>query len=248
MGARIGRYRRRDSGCGWLSTMCFMRGGRKLSVSANPIPVNTATADEALCDDRRRSGADMPKSDAELVTQALAGSEEAYRQLVARFERPVMSVILRLVGDPSLAEDLAQESFVKAFRHLGRFDARRKLASWLFKIAHNTAIDYLRRRRLPTVSLSASADDEAPRDTLAAPATAAPDLAAERSALGDAVDAALAELRPSYREILTLRFQEGLTYQEVAEVTNMPIGTVKVRLHRARKELAAALMRRGWKP
>ncbi|HYN22665.1 MAG TPA: sigma-70 family RNA polymerase sigma factor, partial [Thermoanaerobaculia bacterium] len=84
-------------------------------------------------------------TDAQLVASALAGSQEAFRELVVRFERPVYSLIARMVQDPAMAEDLAQESFVKAYRSLRTYDASRKLSSWLFKIAHNTAIDYLRK-------------------------------------------------------------------------------------------------------
>ncbi|RMH18188.1 MAG: sigma-70 family RNA polymerase sigma factor [Acidobacteria bacterium] len=190
----------------------------------------------------------MATSDAELVARALEGSQEAYRLLVRRFERPVMSVVLRLVGEPALAEDLTQETFLKAFRHLRRYDPRRKLASWLFKIAHNTAIDHLRRRRPELVSLERGDDDPPPdsRPQLAAPATQAPDLAAIRGELAAEIEASLAELRPGYREILVLRFQEGLSYQEIADVMELPMGTVKVHLHRARKQLAAALEARGW--
>ena len=91
--------------------------------------------------------------DHELVAAALDGSQEAYRQLVVRFERPLYSLIARMVNDRLAAEDLAQETFVKAFRHLGSYDRTHKFSSWLFKIAHNTALDHLRRRELKTVPL-----------------------------------------------------------------------------------------------
>ncbi len=189
-------------------------------------------------------------TDAELVARALAGSEEAYRQLVLRFERPVMTVILRLVRDRQLAEDLAQESFVKAFRHLARYDSRRKLASWLFKIAHNTTLDYLRKFRPVTVPLEASSGDD-PADSwevLRAPEDQKPDRRADSAALRQALDRALGKLRPSYSEVLTLRFQEGLSYQEIAEVTGLALGTVKIHLHRGRKALAQRLAEAGWAP
>ena len=91
--------------------------------------------------------------DLELVQQALSGSQDAHRDLVRRYERPVLGLIRRMIRQDTLAEDLAQEVFLKAFRALDSFDQRRKFSSWLFKIAHNTAIDQLRRRQLDTVPL-----------------------------------------------------------------------------------------------
>ena len=91
--------------------------------------------------------------DAELIQEALDGSQEAHRQLVLRYQRPVWGLVHRMVRDRMLAEDLAQEVFVKAFRALGTFDQSRKFSSWLFKIAHNVAIDHLRRKQLDTVAL-----------------------------------------------------------------------------------------------
>ena len=97
----------------------------------------------------------MMPTDAELVAGTLRGSQEAFRTLVVRFERPVYTLILRMVHDPTAAEDLAQEVFVKAYRHLAAYDPTRKFASWLFKVAHNTTIDHLRRTSLETVPLAA---------------------------------------------------------------------------------------------
>jgi len=183
----------------------------------------------------------------------LAGSQEAYHDLVRRFERPVLSLILRMVQDPAQAEDLAQESFVKAFRNLHQYDPRRKLASWLFKIAHNTTIDHLRRRNPQTVALEENGthaeDGGEPRkltETLRASEDAAPDRVIERAQLVAGLEAAIAELRPRYREVLLLRFREELSYQEIAEVTGLPMGTVKIHLHRARKQLAEAMAKRGF--
>ena len=81
------------------------------------------------------------------MTQALAGSQSAFEQIVRRYQRPIISLIARMTGDRGLAEDLAQETFVKAFRNLAAFDTTRRLSSWLFRIAHNTAIDAMRRAR-----------------------------------------------------------------------------------------------------
>ncbi len=186
-------------------------------------------------------------NDAELVARVLDGSAAAFRGLVERYQRPVLSVIARMVGDPTLAEDLAQEVFVKAYRKLHTYDPRRKLASWLFKIAHNTTIDHLRRARLDTVPLeTTTADGEDSWETLRASEAEGPERRAEAAQLIAGLEAALGRLRPSYREILLLRFQQGLAYHEIVEVTGLSMGTVKVRLHRARKRLAAELAKAGF--
>lgn len=180
--------------------------------------------------------------EAELVAQVLDGSADAFRLLVERYQRPILSLIARMVGDPSLAEDLAQEVFVKAYRKLGTFDISRKLSSWLFKIAHNTTLDYLRRSKPEIVHLEATGSgSEESWEVLKADAAEEPDHRAERSELMAHLDAALGRLKPGYREILLLRFKEGLAYHEIAEVTGLAMGTVKVRLHRARKRLAAEM-------
>ena len=98
--------------------------------------------------------------DHELAALAAKGDDEAFRQIVLRFERPVYALVLRMVRDPTVAEDVAQDAFVKAYSNLHRFDASYRFSSWLFKIAHNTAIDLLRHRRHEPVSLDASGDDE----------------------------------------------------------------------------------------
>ncbi len=151
-----------------------------------------------------------------------------------------------MIGDRTAAEDLAQEVFIKAYRKLHTFDPGRKLSSWLFKIAHNTTIDHLRRGKLQTVPLEASTTDgDESWDVLAAAEEEGPEHRVESSELVAALNAALGRLKPSYREILLLRFQHGLAYHEIVEVTGLAMGTVKVHLHRARKQLATELAAAG---
>ena len=186
--------------------------------------------------------------DAELVARALAGSQEAFRLLVTRFERPVYALVLRMVHDQATAEDLAQEVFVKAFRRLDSYDPSRKLASWLFKIAHNTTIDHLRRNELDVVPLTTPEDDDRGDllSILADSASENPAAAAERRDMGRALSRAIASLRPEYRSTVLMRYVDDLSYQEIVEVTGLPLGTVKTNLHRARKELALVMTKLGW--
>jgi len=170
---------------------------------------------------------------------------------VERFQRPVFTLIARMVGEPATAEDLAQETFLKAFRRLATYDRERRFSSWLFKIAHNTTLDHLRRRGPETVPLERPEDDEGGGGlaaVLADESLRSPEAAAQRGDLAAALGAAVGALRPEYREIVLLRYQEGLAYQEIAEVAGLPLGTVKTHLHRARRELMAALGAAGWGP
>ncbi len=188
----------------------------------------------------------MALADSQLAAQALEGSQSAYRDLVARYARPVFNLIVRLVRDPALAEDLAQETFIRAFRSLATFDTRRRFSPWLFKIAHNTSVDALRRKTLDTVSLdfAASLPPESVSSTQGAAVTAADLL--ERASLAQALDEAVARLRPEYREAVVLRYHEELSYDDIAEIMSIPVGTAKTYVHRARKELADELKAAGW--
>ena len=192
----------------------------------------------------------MPDRDQRWVEQALEGSQEAYRRLLELYQRPVFSIVVRMVRDSGLAEDLTQETFVKAFRGLGTFDRNRKFSSWLFTIAHNTTIDHVRRKRLPTVSLEPAGDDEEGGSLafLAVATDPSPDQLVAHSELAAALELALSGLRVEYAEVLVLRFQQGLSYEEISEITGLALGTVKTHLYRARKALAEALESRGWDP
>jgi RNA polymerase sigma factor (sigma-70 family) len=184
-------------------------------------------------------------TDAELVQQALAGSQPAYRDLVSRYATPAVNLATRMVRDRALAEDLAQEAFARAFERLATYDQQRRFVSWFFQILHNVTIDYLRRKHLPTVSL----DDlqEAGALPPAAVSTAdSPEAQAEQAALARALDFALARIRPEYREAVVLCYREELSVEEVAEIMSLPSGTVKTYLFRARKELAQILSAQGW--
>ncbi|MEM9554334.1 MAG: sigma-70 family RNA polymerase sigma factor [Acidobacteriota bacterium] len=195
----------------------------------------------------RRDAVPAPGSDAEralddrLVAATLAGSPDAFRALVERYQRPVLSLIGRMVQDPTLAEDLAQDAFVNAYRRLDTYVPGRKFSSWLFKIAHNRTIDHLRLKRFDAESLEGDSDDGPRHDPAAPEASVSPHRHAEASELRAAVAAAFERLSPMAREVLSLRFEQGLAYQEIADVTGVTLNTVKVRLHRARKALAREL-------
>jgi RNA polymerase sigma-70 factor (ECF subfamily) len=184
--------------------------------------------------------------EARIVTQALAGSQSAFEQIVRRYQRPIISLIARMTGDWALAEDLAQETFVKAFRSLAAFDTTRRLSSWLFRIAHNTAIDAMRRTRAPQGLIDSSLASSL--DQVDEPATLPVPDAIERRELGDALEAALAELRPDQRAAIVMRYEHGLSFDEIGTVLGVPEVTARSHVHRARKELARLLTASGWAP
>ena len=158
-----------------------------------------------------------------------------------RYQRPVLSLLVRLTRDQALAEELAQDTFVKAFRSLAAFDTTRRLSSWLFRIAHNTGLDALRRAKAARAQPSVGTG-EPPAD-VAAPAQPDP---VERQALGAALEAAMERLRPEQRTAMMLRYEEGLAFEDIARVLGVPEATARSHVHRARKELARILSEAGW--
>jgi len=181
-------------------------------------------------------------SDQEVVLQAREGLEAAYRELIRRYERPIFSLIYRMVRDRAMAEDLSQETFIKALNAIDSYRPEYKFSSWIFKIANNAAIDQIRRRELDTLSLDgsphATTPDEIEATALQVSARGLSPLEAlESSELGGQIEQAIGRLRPEYRSCILLRHVEGLAYEEIAELMNLPLGTVKTYIHRARNEL-----------
>ncbi len=184
--------------------------------------------------------------DADLAALAREGKEPAFRELVRRYERPVFSLIFRMVRDRETAEDLAQETFIKVLNHIDRYRPEFKFSSWLFKIANNLTIDFLRKRQLKTVSIDGSphaataAEAEASAfDVESRGETALEEM--ESKELGGAIEKAIAKLRPEYRACILLRHVEDRSYEEIAATLDLPLGTVKTYIHRARHELREAL-------
>ena len=189
----------------------------------------------------------VPPSDAELARDALGGSEAAYRDLVTRYATPAVNFVFRFVRDRALAEDLAQEGFLRVYQRLSTYDPDRKFSSWFFQVLRNITIDHLRVNRPATTSLDELAEEGNQRAAVDRQ-SASPEDAAGRGELASAMTTALSRIRPEYREVVVLRYQEGLTHPEIAEIIGIPSGTVKTYLHRARKELAGILSEQGWGP
>ncbi len=186
--------------------------------------------------------------DATLVRRSLAGDERAFEELVARYEGPLFRLAWRFVRDVEEARDVVQEVFLRAFRALETFDLERRFATWIFRIATNLCIDRARKKVVRTVSIDASEQDDdrppiQPQSSLPGPED---DL--RRRDFARAVEASVAALPPLYRAIVELRYVQHLSYEKIAEVLGVPIGTVKARLHRAHRRMRESLERMGFGP
>jgi RNA polymerase sigma-70 factor (ECF subfamily) len=180
-------------------------------------------------------------ADEELVSRVLSGQEDFFEVLVRRYQSRIVAHVARMVGSREDANDLAQEIFLKVFGALDRYNPTYKFSTWLFRIAGNAAIDHLRKRRPRTVSLeSQDANGKVSSTEYRSPD---PDPYSELRNLerGGAISRAIADLPLEFRELITLRHFGGLSYEEIAELKRMPLGTVKNKLFRARAVLKERL-------
>jgi len=185
-------------------------------------------------------------TDQQVVELARHGRETAFRELIGRYQRPVFSLIYRLVRDREKAEDLAQDTFIKVLNALDRYDPSYKFSSWIFKIAHNTSLDHLRKKEPVTLSIDGSPHARTAAETEASTLTPVsagqtPEEYTANRELGTEIEQAIALLRPEYRTAIVLCHVEGRAYDEIAEIMDVPLGTVKTYIHRGRNELKKQL-------
>ena len=186
------------------------------------------------------------EQEAQIVRRVLQGDVNAFERLVTEYEKAVYAIAQRMTGNAEDAADMTQETFIKAYNSLQSFRGDSKFSVWLYRIASNVCLDFLRSRsRKPTVSLSVE-DDEGEEGQLdIADESQSPELLMERGLTRDAVRRGLDTLPPDYRQILLLREIQGLSYDEIAAVLEIEVGTVKSRIFRARKRLCAFLVEDG---
>lgn len=184
---------------------------------------------------------DRDPTDEELVVFSLDGDPLAFSSLVQRYQRRLTAFLAQLVGDIELAKELTQEAFIRAWSALDRFDSRYRFSTWLFRIAHNLGIDQLRRRRVLTVSIHRQDANGDEMELTVSDPSKDPLGHFENRRLADCLRTTINELRPEYRELVLLRHFGALSYQEIAELKQMPLGTVKNKLFRAHSVLRKAL-------
>ena len=171
--------------------------------------------------------------DSELIRQTLDGERQAFGALVSRYQNRLYSSMLQILRSETDAEDVVQDAFVLAFTKLSTFKGNSQWYTWLYRIAYNVAINRMRKRR-PTVSLDGPSENQQFDFADAGPA---PDDRLEQQERANQLHLALARLTLEHRSILVLREMEGLEYESISEILDLPIGTVRSRLHRARNHL-----------
>ncbi len=182
-----------------------------------------------------------PPTDEELVRTVLDGHQEAFGDLVERYQGRLVNYLFRLVRDVDEAHDVAQEVFVKVYQALDRFDPQYRFSTWLFRVGQNAAIDLIRKRRLKLVSLHRADDGEEGRDWELPSPDRDPYGEVRNLERGAAIERAIAALPDEYRELISLRHFGELSYDEIARLKRMPLGTVKNKLFRGRQMLKEKL-------
>jgi len=188
----------------------------------------------------------VEETDVNLVKRTQNGDRDAFRILVERYQRKVFSICYGMVRNQDDAMDLVQETFVKVFKHVDRFEGNSSFYTWIYRIARNVTIDYIRKsQRARTVDYddAIGRDDEDGGDDLLLPSRLGinPARALGRRELLTKIQDALETLSPAHREAILLREVQGLSYQEIADMMDVSIGTVMSRLHHARKNMQKAL-------
>jgi RNA polymerase sigma-70 factor (ECF subfamily) len=183
-------------------------------------------------------------ADRDLVSTAAAGLEGSFEELVRRYQRPISAYVYRMVGDYESALDLTQEIFIKVYGSLSRYRPEFKFSTWIYKIAHNSAVDHLRRnsgreRSLVNGTEADQYDMPIESDSLS------PEQESEREERRVEIELIVKSLPSAYRELIVLRHSQDLTYEEIVDVTGLPLGTVKNRLFRARELMRQILIERG---
>jgi RNA polymerase sigma-70 factor, ECF subfamily len=216
-----------------------MKAKKKMSATDATFPLTDDTRVlDAIVQRQARSGAPQPTPAAQdtdelqLIEQAVAGDERAFAELVTRYQTAVYNLAYRMLGDAGEAEDAAQEVFLRIYRRLATYDADHRFSTWVLSIASHYCIDLLRRKRPWLVPLENISNWMRAR-------TRGPEAAALAVEQQDIVRSLLAKLPEHYRLVLLLRYWHDLGYEEIAQVVDLPVSTIKARLHRARNALAA---------
>ena len=179
--------------------------------------------------------------DGDVVAAFLGGEERAFQELVTRYQSRLLNFIYRTIGDREKAEDLVQEVFIRVYRHIGRFDRSKKFSTWIYTIASNLAKNELRNRSRSPLVLYQSLrprGEEDQRPLQFEDLNSRPDDLYRKRHLRELVEESVAKLPAHHREVFVLRELEGKSYEEIAEITNTNLGTVKSRLNRARASFA----------
>ena len=184
-------------------------------------------------------------TDIELIANAIRGREDGFEELVRRYQRQITAYVFRMLGDYDSSLDVTQEVFIKVYNSLARYSSEYKFSTWLYRIAHNAAIDHMRRNSVCPQSLETENADGAYQLQIESP-NPTPEQDRERSEWRTEIDTVVRRLPTAYRELILLRHTQDLSYDEIADVTGLPLGTVKNRLFRAREMMREIFVERGF--
>lgn len=188
----------------------------------------------------------MKKDDSVLVKEALAGSQKAFKLLLKKYREAIYHVIFKIVHNPQEAEDLVQETFIKAFSSLSSYRSQYKFTTWLYRIAANSSIDYLRKKKITAFSLDEEIRTKHGKVSLdLADWTYNPEIELVAKQKKFSVEKAIETLPKRYKEVIILRHKEEKSYEEIATILKIPVGTVKARIFRARVLLKKKLKTLG---
>lgn len=188
----------------------------------------------------------MSVTESELVLAAQGGDQGAFGKLVEQNQGKIYSLCYRMTGNPDDAADLTQEAFLNAWRGLSKFGGQAAFSTWLYRLASNACIDFLRReKRRSALSMTLEDGDDEERQADLPDQRWSPERELERKEARQALQEGLAALSPEHREVLLLRETEGLSYQEIAQALGLEEGTVKSRIARARMALKEFLVKSG---
>jgi RNA polymerase sigma-70 factor (ECF subfamily) len=184
-------------------------------------------------------------SDVELIAGAIGGREDRFEELVRRYQRPIIGYVFRMLGDYEASLDVSQDVFIKVYNSLARYSSEYKFSTWLYRIAHNAAIDHLRRNSVNAQSIETENADGTYQLQIESPLPN-PEQDRERSEWRTEIESVVKCLPAAYKELILLRHAQDLSYDEIAEVTQLPLGTVKNRLFRAREMMRDIFIERGF--
>lgn len=183
-------------------------------------------------------------TDRDLVASAVSGVEGSFEELVRRYQRPISAYVYRMVGNYESALDLTQEIFIKVYNSLNRYRSEFKFSTWIYKIAHNAAVDHLRRTATREQSLVVGSEGEQ-FDLPIESSRLSPEQESEQRERRVEIETVVRALPANYRELIILRHSQDLSYEEIVEVTGLPLGTVKNRLFRAREMMRQQFVEKG---
>ena len=184
-------------------------------------------------------------TDGELISIAIGGRADGFEELVRRYQRPITGYVFRMLGDYESSLDVTQEVFIKVYNSLSKYSPEYKFSTWLYRIAHNAAIDHMRRNSVNAQSLEAENADGSYQIQIES-SRPSPEQDHERTEWRAEIEAVVKCLPPAYRDLILLRHSQDLSYDEIAEVTGLPLGTVKNRLFRAREMMRDIFIERGF--